>query len=48
MLSEYGANINAQCKSLQTPIHKAAIFEKEDIVRLLIKYGADVNAMSNL
>ena len=48
MLSENGANINAQCKLLQTPLHKAAIFEKEDILRVLIKYGANVNAMSNL
>lgn len=41
-----GANVNSKNKWNSTPLHQACIFQKADVVRLLIKQGAELHAMN--
>ena len=47
LLLERGANVNAKNKSNQTPLHKAASNGKRLAAALLVKYGADIKAVSD-
>lgn len=39
-----GSNVNVRSKYGSTPLHRALLFNKTDIARLLIQNGAHVNA----
>jgi ankyrin repeat protein len=43
---EKGANVNAQAKDGETPLHLAAWNGYVDVVRLLLEKGANVNAQA--
>lgn len=44
VLIQYGADMNCQNKSLQTPLYLAAVGGHQDVLKMLISQGADVNA----
>ena len=44
VLIQYGADVNCQNKSLQTPVYLAAVGGHQDVLRMLISQGGDVNA----
>ncbi len=47
LLIEHGANVDAQSKSLSTPLHVAVVRRNVDIVKLLIEKGANIDAQSD-
>ena len=47
MLIERGADVNSLDKSGQTALHRAAIRNKPEIVKILIEHGVDINAKAN-
>jgi len=48
LLINNGAKVNArECRFAYTPLHRAAEENHLEMVRFLIKYGADVNAKTN-
>jgi hypothetical protein len=46
-LIEHGANVNARRVDLSTPLHKAARYGRIEFVRVLLEYGASVDAEDN-
>ena len=42
-----GTDVNAKGKNGWTPLHRAAIYGRKEIVELLIAKGAEVNAKDN-
>ena len=46
-LLESGADVNAQNKDLDTPLHLASRLRLHDMARLLLKHGASVNVMNS-
>ena len=44
VLIQYGADVNCQNKSLQTPIYLAAVGGHQDVLKMLISKGGNVNA----
>jgi len=46
-LLERGANVNAQNKDQETPLHLASYLRLHDMARFLLKYGADVNVKNS-
>ena len=47
ILLESGANIDAQNKDRETPLHLASHLRFHDMARLLLKHGADVNVKNS-
>jgi ankyrin repeat protein len=47
MLIERGADVTAQNKDGQTPLHLASQMGQVDVARMLIERGADVTAQNN-
>lgn len=45
LLLENGANCNIQDKQERRPLHWASYVGYTDIIRVLIKYGADINCL---
>ena len=43
VLIEYGADVNCQNKSLQTPIYLAAVGGHQEVLKMLISKGGNVN-----
>ena len=43
-LIKAGVNVNAKDANKRTPLHIAALYNRKDVVALLIENGADVNA----
>ncbi|KAH9016187.1 ankyrin repeat-containing domain protein [Lactarius pseudohatsudake] len=43
-LLERGADVNAQTKDHETPLHLASRLRLHEMARFLLKHGADVNA----
>ena len=44
VLIQCGADVNCQNKSLQTPIYLAAVGGHQDVLKMLISQGGDINA----
>lgn len=44
VLIQYGADVNCQNKSLQTPVYLAAVGGHQDVLKMLILQGGDMNA----
>ena len=44
VLIQYGADVNCQNKSLQTPVYLAAVGGHQEVLKMLISQGGNVNA----
>ncbi|KAN0141633.1 Ankyrin repeat-containing domain protein [Lactarius tabidus] len=47
LLLEHGADINAQNKDQETPLHLASRLRLHDMARFLLKHGADVSVKNS-
>lgn len=47
LLIEWGADLNAQDKDGNTPLHEALIREHRELLEVLIKQGANLNVLNN-
>ena len=47
VLIQYGADVNCQNKSLQTPVYLAAVGGHQDVLKMLISQGGDVDAIDS-
>ena len=48
VLIQYGADVNCQNKTLQTPIYLAAVGGHQEVLKMLILQGGNVNAIDSL
>jgi ankyrin repeat protein len=48
LLIKYGANINFQDCSGQTPLHKAVLYENISCIKMLLDFGADSNIQTHI